>query len=282
MPSLRVFIADDHIPPDGIALEEFRRKCEAAHWASPDIDLGVFMRSVVQALADRGYVVLTARTHRDALLLIDKADFDLAIIDLGWFMDPKLTETAKPAAGWSICDHLDEKDSKRGKATPQIMVSSRFFKSPDLSREAARKGKLPIHKEATQAALESLLGAVRFVETTVLGRPKDAVGSVGDFRRRLQDEFLTNLATAQTEYRRWGVLAIVFVGVSLTLIIVGVVLSYQERLTQGALSSVSSLLSGAVSALLYRRQASAQRSLEKARSDLKEALASLTGASQPE
>ena len=279
MPSLRIFLADDQIPPDDISLEEFRRRSEEKHWPMDFIDQCVFMRGVVQALRDHSYHVSTARTYKDALRQIDESDFDLAIIDLGWFIDLELTEADRPAAGWLICDHLDEKDSSGGRATPQIVFSSRFLKTPELSREAARKGKLPVYKEATQAVLESLLAAVRFVETTALGKAGDGTASQGRFRRQLEELLLKSLGMPLKEYQRWTVLTIVLVGVSFVLLLAGVVLTFTTTLEAGALSSASSLLTGAVSALLYRRLASAQRSLEKARTDLVKQLVGLTNAS---
>ena len=125
------------------------------------------MGEIVQGLQDSGYRVTVARTHSDAKDEISRGEFDLAIIDLGWYMDFSIPEGKRPAAGWSLCQQIDEKDEANGKLTPQIIFSSRFPDEPELSREAARRQKLPIFKEATDNVRNSLMAAVGFVDATL-------------------------------------------------------------------------------------------------------------------
>jgi len=112
----------------------------------------------------------------------------LAIIDLGWFMDSSLPKEERPAAGWSLCQQLDDKDEQRGKRTPQILFSSRFPKEPELSREAARRRKLPLFKEATDIVRHSLLAAVGFVDATLAVQRSASSASSSRFDPELQSQ----------------------------------------------------------------------------------------------
>lgn len=168
---LRILFADDQIPPEDLTGEEYReqlvqqfgRKQQTLHFA----DQCRFVAEVIGALRDAGYLVTEARTFGEARRLAQESEFDLAIIDLGWFLDPQLGSKEQPAAGWSLCQFIDDRDALYGRHTPQIIFSSRFPTEPDLSREAARRQKLPIFKEPTPSARNSLLAAVAFVEATL-------------------------------------------------------------------------------------------------------------------
>jgi CheY-like chemotaxis protein len=190
MPALHIFVADDQIPPSNVSEREFRESILAKYGpeAKPFLDQCVFMGEIVQALRDSGYRVTVARTYSDAVKEISHGEFDLAIIDLGWFMDSSLPKEERPAAGWSLCQQLDDKDEQRGKRTPQILFSSRFPKEPELSREAARRRKLPLFKEATDIVRHSLLAAVGFVDATLAVQRSASSASSSRFDPELQSQ----------------------------------------------------------------------------------------------
>lgn len=171
MQTLRILVADDQLPPDDVSEQAFRESIIVKYGDTPQsrrfVEQCVFMGGIVKSLRDVGYHITTARFHSDARRVIKENEFDLAIIDLGWFMDDGLPETARPAAGWSLCEALDEKDQQGQRRTPQIIFSSRFPTEPELSREAARRQKLPVFKEATDTVRNSLIAAVGFVDATL-------------------------------------------------------------------------------------------------------------------
>jgi CheY-like chemotaxis protein len=171
MGSLHIFVADDQIPPSDVPEREFRENL-LAKYGDTQQNRGFakqcqFMREIVKGLRDSGYQVTAASTYRDAEKEISEGEFDLAIIDLGWYMDFSLREDERGSAGWSLCDLLDDKDKRTGKLTPQILFSSRFPKEPELSQKAAQRQKLPMFKEPTETVRNSLMAAVGFVEATL-------------------------------------------------------------------------------------------------------------------
>jgi CheY-like chemotaxis protein len=137
MAALRIFVADDQIPPSDVPAQKFQKQILAKYGDNPHnrefIEQCVFMGKIVQALSDSGYLVTTARTYGDAAKEISRGEFDLAIIDLGWYMDYSIPEEKRPSAGWSLCQQLDDKDQRTGKQTPQILFSS-LWGQPNYER----------------------------------------------------------------------------------------------------------------------------------------------------
>lgn len=272
MRTLKIFIADDQIPPADVTEAEFRAQTLKKYGDTAKnrlfLDQCTFMGRVVQELRDLGYNLTTARTHADAKAVANTGDFDLAIIDLGWYMDFSLPQADRPAAGWTLCQAIEERDQKAGTTTPQIVFSSRFPTNPELSREAARRQKLPVFKEPTDTVRQSLMAAVGFVDATL--RRSQLAGSQQshEYERKLQDLALTLMKEPLQDYRRWTYLSLTFVGISLALLVAGVALTYRGDVAVATVSSVTSLVSGTVSALLYRRLGSAGTALDNARAQV--------------
>jgi hypothetical protein len=191
MPALHILIADDQIPPLDMSEQEFQKSLLSKHGDNPQtrgfLKQCAFMEEIVQALRDLGDRVTTARTYNDAVKEVSNRYFDLAIVDLGWFMDFSLPAKDRPAAGWSLCGLLDDKDTQSGRRTPQILFSSRFPTEPELSREAARRQKLPLFKEATPTVRNSLIAAVGFVDATLSVQQSDPSSSPDHFGQELQN-----------------------------------------------------------------------------------------------
>jgi CheY-like chemotaxis protein len=272
MPALHILVADDQIPPGDVPEQDFRNRILGQFGDNPHtrgfVEQCAFMGETVQALRDSGYRVTAVRTYNDARKEISRGDFDLAIIDLGWYMDDSIPEQDRPAAGWSLCEQLDAKDERTGKKTPQILFSSRFPSEPELSREAARRQKLPIFKEATAVVRNSLMAAVGFVEATLSARRSAGATGSSHFEQELQNIALSLFKEPLREHRRWAFLTLLFVGFSLALLAAGVVLVYAGAAEVATLTSVTSLVSGTISSLLYRRLGSSQRALQNLRSDV--------------
>jgi hypothetical protein len=228
----------------------------------------LFMRKIVQDLRKSGYLVTAARTIREAKKEISRSDFDLAIVDLGWYMDASVPAHEKDAAaGWSLCESIDRKDQAAGRRTPQIVFSSHFAEDPKLSLRAATSQKLPIFKNVSGTCLNSLVAAVGFVESS-LAAHRSTYGS--GFTNHLEEITLGVMREPLNDYRRWTFLTLVCVSASLALLAAGVILVYHnhDNVPISVLTSVTSLVSSTVGALLYRRLASAQNALTNLRKEL--------------
>ncbi len=272
MAALRILIADDQIPPKGITEQEFRKRFFHQYGDNDQnrrfIDQCSFMGQIIQALSDSGYNLTTARTYKEALKQISESEFDLAIIDLGWYMDFAIPEIKRPSAGWSLCEKLDDKAAKGGARIPQILFSSRFPTHPELSRDAARKQKLPLFKEATPVVLNSLMAAVGFVDATLTAQRAQDINDPHRFQRELEEVALNFFKEPICDYRRWARLTLIFVAISFALIFAGVALGYRGTLKVDPLSSIASILCTTVTTLLYARLGSAQKAMEAARREV--------------
>jgi hypothetical protein len=272
MGSLHIFVADDQIPPSDVPEREFRENL-LAKYGDTQQNRGFakqcqFMREIVKGLRDSGYQVTAASTYRDAEKEISEGEFDLAIIDLGWYMDFSLREDERGSAGWSLCDLLDDKDKRTGKLTPQILFSSRFPKEPELSQKAAQRQKLPMFKEPTETVRNSLMAAVGFVEATLSAQRSAGSTDSGYFVHQLQSIALSLFKEPLQNYRRWSFLTLFFVAISLALLVAGVVHAYVQKQPVDYVSSFSSLLSSAISALLFKQARSAQAALTSVRGEV--------------
>ena len=78
-----------------------------------------------------------------------------------------------------------------------------------------------------------------------------------------------------------GTFTLVLVGMSVASVVVGVALAYVGVAQVAALSSVTSVLTGAISVLLYRQLSSARKVVDAARADVLEQLRSRDTAYTP-
>jgi hypothetical protein len=228
----------------------------------------IFVGGIIQSLRDSGYKVTTARKYSNAIKVIESSSFDLAIIDLGWYMDTSLPEKDRPSAGWMLCEEIDEKDVQRGKNTPQILFSSRFPKEPELSRIAAQRKKLPIFKEATDVVKNSLMAAVGFVESAMPGNSSTRNASDNSFNTELQHIALDTFREPIRDNRRWTLFTLIFVYISLCTLICGILLAFFKQVEIGIITTVASIISGIISSVLYKRLNTIQKTLETTRKEV--------------
>lgn len=174
MARLTILFADDQIPDDGIPDADVKRVLAEnhPHWGPRFINAFVAMRQAVKVLRNAGYAVTVANTYRDTMELIRTRQFDIAIVDLGWFADEALARDQQEYAGWDICAAIDEANKQAGAGpTPQIIHSNRFDEDASLAMQAADMGKLPVFKSYTEANRQALRAAVKFIETQLKARP---------------------------------------------------------------------------------------------------------------
>ncbi len=269
MTSLRIFIADDQIPSPGISNTKFKEQILEKFGDKPKvhefIDQCLFMVQIVEILRDSGYQVTTANKFSEAKKLAEDSNFDLAIIDLGWYMDPTLPEKERPSAGWSLCDKIDEIDAINGKTTPQILFSSRFPTVPQLSREAARRQKLPLFKEASDTSRNSLLAAVGFVEATILSKREKESSSQFAFNHELQNTALDMTRESLAVYRKWVHASLFFIALSCIALGIGIFFIFKHEIDAAMLGSISGVILSVFSTLLYKQLIAAQEKLDAVR-----------------
>jgi hypothetical protein len=266
MARLKVLFADDQIPDEDIPDSDIINVMTKRYPNDPGFVQAFWeMRQTVKTLRDGGYDVSIANTKRKALTLIKATHFDIAIVDLMWAADEKVPPTERDNTGWMICDEIEKAD-RRATNTPtfQIICSNRFDKVPQIAITAGQKSKLPIFKSYNEAGRQSLLAAVNFIEK-YMSNPSTrevALDAVKGFRQTMQ----ALLNEALTQERRWTAITIVLVALSVILILVGALAAIFGHAQAGTLTSISSVITSAVSILLFQQLKKAQ---ENTRNNLK-------------
>jgi CheY-like chemotaxis protein len=281
---LRVLIADDQIPDDDVP------DGDVLTWAQqqyPDFGRGfqeacVVMRRAVNTLRD-GCSVTVARRFADALELIRRETFDLAIIDLGWAGDRSVPN--ERTAGWKLVDVIKAEDRKHPERPPtdQIIYSSRFEVQPDLGQEAANKGILPFYKpygerhslplgnepegkisrkDRIRIASESLRAVVKFIEHL---RTREI--------QRLLQAANERLGRAEKDHHQWHVLTLVMVAAGVLIVLAGVIALLFFSVPQGAVTAASGVVVSLIPKLIYGRLDKAYSGIKDAHQDLQAALA---------
>ena len=148
MSMTRVLFADDHLraPPttDFIRAriaEEYPGlpKAEKNRLVSEHKKHLQTTSKAVEVLKDGGYDVRAVGIYDDAIKVASTESFDIAIIDLGWYLEEMLPPADRAAAEWKICDALETADRMSShRPTARIAYSSRFDDRSDLALRAAR------------------------------------------------------------------------------------------------------------------------------------------------
>ncbi len=246
MATLRLLFADDQIPDEQLSEDEVKVVLEREYRGEGFRNAFLIMRKAVETLRGSGYHVTIARFYEDAMSLVKKENFDMAIIDLGWFADKSLPSEERPYAGWKISQALDEADKSKSRLTPQIIYSNRFEKDPAISIQAAEKRKLPLFKIYAEAGHQALRAAVKFIESHV-NAPSEEEQFLCDAREIL----LQSISEPLQQHKSWFRLTAIFVSLSLALLLAGIATAIWSEVQVSILTSVSSVITGAVSSLLY-------------------------------
>ncbi len=249
-----LLFADDYIPDDNLSDNDIKT------------DQSRFMRQTVQALRSVDYEVTVARTHEEALNLIKKLHFDIAIIDLHW-SDKSIPNADRLTYGWNISDAIDEMDKKLSKKTLQIIYSAQFQYDPSISTRAAEKGKLPLYKTYGEVDPHALKAVVRFIEKNL---------TIPSVKEQFDHDRINELRQLLNQYReeplkqqrRWFNLTFLLVALSIFLLIAGATGAIFWSLQVGILTSVSSIMTGAISSLLYVQLQREQEKVEQIRKNI--------------
>jgi len=255
---VRILFADDQIPESDIPDSDI---------AHPERE----MSKAVQKLKDAGYHVDVARTLKEAIDKVKKTHYDIAIIDLGWYFNASIPRSEQGAAGWKICEAVTKANEaifaskpigRRMKPTFQIMHSQRFREDAAITMQAASRGALPVFKDFKEVSHEALLAAVKFVEENVIEKSieEDMETLAIETAEKLSGLMMRNLVAPLERHRKWFNLTFTFVAASVALLLVGVITTIFGNLPVGTLSSIGSIISGVISALLFRQLQKSQES----------------------
>lgn len=229
------------------------------------------MRAAVQKLEGAGYEVTVARKYQEALNLVKKSEFDIAIVDLRWDGDESLDRRASDKAGWKICEAINEADKACNRRTMQLVYSSRFDKEPEIAADAARYNKLPVYKSYNDAGSASLMAAVKFVEN-LINQPTEAQQIVS----KLQGIRVQYLETPLKQQQRFFLLTLLFLAVSLAIVITGggIAILLTDKAAVGISSSVAGILITSVAGSLLRWLNKREKDLKNTLKELKDQLKS--------
>jgi hypothetical protein len=258
MAKIRILFADDQIPDDKIPDDKIESILKEQHpdWPTSFIAAFLVMRKAVKTLRDSGYDVIVATKHRQAMELAKKGGYNMAIIDLGWYADDELSESQQPYSGWDISEVLELSDKETGRRTPQIIYSNRFAEDSAISIKAADERKLPLYKIYSEEGHQALRATVRFIEANV---------STDPFLESMRNSLLQCLIEPLNQQRKWFNLTILFVGLSFVLLLIGLVTAIYGNTNIGIMTSVSSIITAAISSLLYKQLDNTEKILEQNR-----------------
>lgn len=263
----KIFFADDQIPEDDIPdykiIETLKERYPRYATQNDYLEGYLVLRKAVNALRASDCKVEIATTYDDAISKANERDYDIAIVDLGWDNLRTLPEKERDFAGWDISEALENRDKKLGKKpTPQIIFSNKFAKDEAASSRAAQELKLPLYKTYNEAGSQALRAAVEFIRAQ-LNQPDP-------FLERLKQKYERFIDVDFIQQQRWFLFTAVFVGVSLILLLIGLSAALFGMISIGVVTSASSIITGAISLLLFTRLDKTQKDLKASRAELVE------------
>lgn len=270
---MRVLFADDQIPDDGIPDGKIADAVRQAIPAAREGFIEAFkvMRRARQAVGE-DHDVTVASSIEEALRLVRTEDFDVAIIDLGWYADPAVPEAERAMAGWKIAAALDEADQRHPQRTPtaQIIYSARFGTQPQLAERAASRGRLPFLKpykeqftiplesqagmkkseDRVEAACQSLRATLSFIEhvrTSGTSPQENVERNMTVLLQTASD----GVSRAVDRERKWDSLTRILLALSIAIVLTGVVSLFFFGVPQGAVTAAVGIVVGLIPRLLY-------------------------------
>jgi len=288
---MRVLFADDQIPDDKIAdkdlYEAIKQKYRLTDEDIEFIEAFKVMRRAKRAVSEDNKVTV-ARRFKDALSLVQDQNFDVAIIDLGWYEDDSVPKTIEPGqAGWAIADALGEADQHHPERPPtaQIIYSARFNESPELGEIAASKGRLPFlkpydeqatiplksrqstkeRKDREDAACQSLRATLSFIGHLRASATSSQVNRSLDL---LLNEAEQGVQRAAKRENRWDSLTLILNSVSIAIVLTGVIGLFFFGVPAGAVTAAVGIVVGLIPKLMYGELGETRKQIQTATENL--------------
>ena len=287
---MRVLFADDQIPDDDIPDEKVFDTLKLKYPQAQDGFIRAFeVMRCAQRMVSEDNEVTVARRFDDALSLVRSQQFDVAIIDLGWYADHSVGKADQATAGWKIANALDEADRQHPQrlATAQIIYSARFDTHPEMAERAASKGRLPFLKpyherftiplesgvgteasgDKVQAACQSLRATLSFIE-----RQRTSASPEDNLERNfnvLVKAASDGVARAVTREKQWDLLTRVLLSMAILIVLAGVVSTFFIGAPEGAVTAAVGIIVGLIPRLMYGE-------LSKVRGEIQAAMKNLS------
>lgn len=230
---MKILIADDQIPDESIPEEKILEVIGSRYsGANPGfINAFAFMRKMVNRLRDSGLEVDTCNEVSQVENMLSIHEYDIAIIDLGWYGDNHIKESERRFKGWEIVDHIQSSHPK----LPVIMYSNRFLDNDDIAMGAAERKVLPIYKNYKDTCITNLIAAIKFIE------------------KSNEETITTKLNSVDFEtYTVLSKITITLFVVALIFIVIGVSLIFLKKLEVGIMTSVVSIFTSVMSGLFWK------------------------------
>jgi CheY-like chemotaxis protein len=98
-----LLIADDQIPDSNLRSEQEIRDKYTKQYGDAEFAAGfVFMHDVIKMLKEDGYEVDCANTPCKMTELVEKKQYDVIVLDLGWFTAENLSDEDKMLLGFPM------------------------------------------------------------------------------------------------------------------------------------------------------------------------------------
>jgi hypothetical protein len=259
---MRVLFADDQIPDEEIPDEDIFQAMRAVYPQAQEGFIRAFqvMRRAHRAVSEDNHVVVAHR-FQDAMSLVQTQEFDVAIVDLGWYADKSIRESERAAAYERRPDQPP---------TAQIIYSARFDSQPQLGERAASRGKLPFLKpyherftiplesreaviesaDKVEAACQSLRATLSFIEHVRGSEATPALALQRDLNV-LRKAASDGLSRAVEREKRWDQLTRVLLTISIVIVLAGVVSLFFFGVPEGAVTAAVGVVVGLIPRLMF-------------------------------
>jgi hypothetical protein len=276
--------ADDHIPDSTVPEQELlshygrilqERFPEANDsWRDRAARGYPAMLQAVKGLRDDDLQVACANTRDEAKRLVQSEVFDVAVVDLGWYLDASIEPGLRASAGWEILSEINTADAKLQRRTACILYSSRLVDDPRIVPQAAQRGLLPVlkyiegNKSPCDVAVDSLRAAVNYLRAKI---EIDRASPSAERLRRLHDIEDRLNAAADSSLRTLGWASAVVItafAASLALIVVGLVFALAGKVQVGLVTSIAGTIITVFSQLTRPLFDKAQTNVETTKNEL--------------
>ncbi len=270
---LTIKLPPDEIPTDSIPSELRKVFPHWDEWRESFRNGSTGMRKILEELRrGRSYDITVSRTLAEAREQIQRNTFDIAIVDIRWEAEDKLPAHERDSAGWSISDEIEEVDENKGRKTLQIICSSRFDTEPALTLEVVRRKKFPVLKIYNEQGGRALKLAIDYLEEAVLKGQR----TPGQFFQEMMDQLQSSLVRATENMRqiqnKWIKVAIPVTIIAVLVLFAGIILAAVGYIQVDTIHTISTILTAALCALLYKQLRNSQKTAEKSISSLQSAL----------
>ena len=149
-------------------------------------------------------------------------------------------------------------------------AEDRFEKYPNLITEAADDGRLPVAKNYNKPDVGRgpLNAAIKFIETQITERSID--DKIEEVAQEFRGQLEGILEHSIRQNNLWLWLTLIFVGLSITILLVGAISTFFFDVEVSTLTSVSSIITAAISSLLFVQLRRSGKDLERNQTKIEE------------